>query len=90
MRKAIVSSVMIAALAGATFGTSILPLAAATKSCSARMNMVKEAWQKMPEGAKKDEIASDYNDANHALKAHDMRGCLTNIEKAEAAIKSGP
>lgn len=90
MRKAIVNAVMIAALAGAAFETSIFSLAATNRSCSAGMRMVRQAWQKMPEGAKKDEIAADYNDANHALKAHDMRGCLTSIDKAEIAIKSGP
>jgi hypothetical protein len=90
MRKAIVNALMIAALAGATFGTSILSLAATNRSCSIRMHMVWQAWQKMPDGAKKDEIAADYNDANHALKAHDMPGCLTSIDKAEAAIKLGP
>lgn len=90
MRKAIVNAVLIAVLAGSMFGTSVLSLAAATRSCSARMHMVRQAWEKMPEGAKKDEIAADYNDANHALKAHDLQGCFASIEKAEAAIKSGP
>jgi hypothetical protein len=90
MVKAIVNAVMIAALAGAMFGTPTFSLAAAAGSCSARMHMVQQAWQKMPEGPKKDEIAAHYNDANHARKAHDMGGCLTNIEKAEVAIKSGP
>jgi hypothetical protein len=90
MRKAIVNAVMIAALAGATFGMSTLSLAATMGSCSARMHMVRQTWESMPEGPKKAEIAANYNDANHAQKAHDMAGCLASIEKAEAAIKSGP
>ena len=90
MRKAIVNAVMITALAGATFGMSTLSLSATMGSCSARMHMVQQAWESMPEGPKKAEIAANYNDANHARKAHDMAGCLASIEKAEAAIKSGP
>ena len=89
MRIAIVNTVMIAALAGATIGMSTLSLAA-TMACSARMHMVRQAWESMPEGPKKAEIAANYNDANHARKAHDMPGCRASIEKAEAAIKSGP
>jgi hypothetical protein len=52
--------------------------------------MVRQAWQKIPEGAKKGEIAADYNDAKRALNAHNMRGCPMSIERAEAAIKSDP
>jgi hypothetical protein len=52
--------------------------------------MVQQAWESMPEGPKKAEIAANYNDVDHARKAHDMAGCLASIEKAEAAIKSGP
>jgi hypothetical protein len=70
---------MIAALAGATFGMSTL-----SSGCT---------WFGRPgracRKARKAEIAANYNDANHAQKAHDMAGCLTSIEKAEAAIKSG-
>ena len=90
MGKAIVNAVMIAALAGGMFGTPTFSLAATAGSCSARMHMVQQGWQKMPEGPKKNEIAAYYNEANHARKAHDMGGCLTSIEKAEMAIKSTP
>jgi hypothetical protein len=87
MQKAIVNAGMIAALAGAVFGMPSLSLAAG--SCSARMQMVKQTWGKMPDSPKKAEIAAYYNDANHARKAHDEQGCLTSINKAEAAMKSG-
>jgi hypothetical protein len=32
---------------------------AATKSCSSRLQMVRQAWEKMPEGVKKNEIVAD-------------------------------
>ena len=51
--------------------------------------MVRQAWEKMPEGVKKNEIVADHNEANHALKSPEKRGCRASIETAEVAIKSG-
>jgi hypothetical protein len=88
MRKAIVNSVIIGALAGA-FGAPDPSAAAAASTCSARMHAVRQAFEQMPEGAAKAAVANAYNDANHARKAGDTRGCLSSIKTAEAAIKSG-
>ena len=88
MRKAIVKSVMIAACAGA-FGASVPSPAVAAGSCSARMHAVRQAYEQMPEGATKVAVANAYNDANHARKAGNTHGCLSSVEAAEAALKSG-
>src|SRR6266550_694736 len=77
----------IAALAGATIGMSTLSLAATMGSCPARMHMVRQAYESTPEGPKKAEIAANYNDANHARKAHDMPGCLASIERGGDQIR---
>jgi hypothetical protein len=51
--------------------------------------MVRQAREKMPEGVKKNEIVADHNEANHALKSPEKRGCRASIETAEVATKSG-
>ena len=53
---------------------------AATKSCTSRLQMVRQAREKIPEGVKKNEIVADYNEADHALKFPERRGCRASIE----------
>jgi hypothetical protein len=42
--------------------------------------MVRQAREKIPEGVKKNEIVADYNEADHALKFPERRGCRARIE----------
>lgn len=56
-------------------------------TASDQMKSVKAAWDKAPAGTKKDTAHTHYLAAEAALKRHDEKACITELEKARKALK---
>jgi hypothetical protein len=55
-------------------------------SCTARMNQIRLAWERMPASETKNQVAAAYNEANHARKAGNEVACqaaIANIQLAQ-------
>jgi hypothetical protein len=57
--------------------------AAPRMSCAAQLRAVRAAWEQMPASDTKNQVAAAYNEANHARRAGDERGCLAAISQVQ-------
>jgi len=52
-----------------------------------QMKTVKAVWDKAPSGSKKDAAQKHYAAAETALKAHDDKKCISELNQASQALK---